>query len=128
MSYNNDSKIYVNGKFFREVETKYGNMLKISMSTEEVSEFLKKYRDERGFVTVAVMKRREASAAGNTHYAVLDTYKHEQKEQASFEKPKGNIKTGYYGALSTDGAARSERTSSEKPITPIQNDENELPF
>lgn len=120
MSYNNKETIYADGMFLKEIETKYGTMMKIKMKVDEMIDFLERNKDENGFVTVETKKRREPSKVGNTHYAVLDTYKTEGKE-----KPTGNTNTGYYGALSNTQKAKPEQRPS---VTPTLGDDDDLPF
>ncbi len=70
-------KIYVGtGK---QIQTQYGGILKYSF-TEEDLKTMQQHLD-RGWVNLAFFERREPSAKGMTHYAVIDTWKPEQREE-----------------------------------------------
>ena len=62
----------------RVVETKFGKMLKLSMTEEDVKTLQENIVD--GWVNVDVGKRKEPSERGTTHYLTVNTWKPEKKE------------------------------------------------
>ena len=72
-------KIFLKGVSAKEVETKYGTLLKISFNAKTFTDELIGYANEKGYVNCKVGKRKEADKYGNTHYLELDTWKPQQE-------------------------------------------------
>lgn len=70
-----DKQYVGNGK---TITTQFGDILKMSMTADD----LKVLQDNlsNGWVNFDVLKRREPSEKGMTHYAVLNTWKPENQE------------------------------------------------
>jgi len=76
-------KIYCgNGK---EIKTKYGSMLKLSLHKDDVDKLVDNLDND--WVNVLVSERREPSEKGMTHYLTIDEWKPEvgQNESPSVE-------------------------------------------
>lgn len=76
-----EEKIYSKGIYFKEVETKFGEILKLSVNVKDFTEFLKANQNEKGYVNIDVLPRKQAGKYGDTHYAVLNTYKKKEVVQ-----------------------------------------------
>jgi hypothetical protein len=79
-------KIYINGIYVKEIETKYGSLIKLSFKVDKFIEELKEH-EKKGYVNVLVNKRREKDKYGNTHYATLDTYEKKEEDNYTVENP-----------------------------------------
>ena len=60
------------------ITTQFGEILKMSMTAEDIKVLQENLSN--GWVNFDILKRREPSEKGMTHYAVLNTWKPEAKE------------------------------------------------
>ncbi len=51
-----------------------GTVIKLGIKVEELAEFCRKYKNERGYINLVVAERRETGKYGDTHTVYLDTY------------------------------------------------------
>jgi hypothetical protein len=65
----------------KEVETRYGPMLKVSFRADKLQAFMDANKNAKGYVNLDVSKRREVGQYGETHSAVLDTWQPNQSAQ-----------------------------------------------
>ena len=65
-----DKKYAGNGK---NITTKYGNLMKLSLTEEDVKTLQENLKE--GWVNIAVKERKEPSKTGFTHYLEIDDYK-----------------------------------------------------
>lgn len=63
------------------ITTKFGNMMKISMTESDVKTLQENLKD--GWVNVDVKKRKEPSKGGMTHYLQINEYVKPQEENNS---------------------------------------------
>lgn len=61
--------------------------LKCSIKTVDFLEWIKENTNEKGYVNIEIKERKEAGKYGDTHFAVLDEWKPEKKEEPQPEKP-----------------------------------------
>jgi len=80
--------IYINGIKIKEVETKYGTLLKLGINVDKFVSEMEKHKNEKGYVNLNVNKRKEVGQYGDTHSVSLDTWKPEKEET----KPKNKTK------------------------------------
>ncbi len=66
-----DQKVYVGNA--KSIKTQYGDLLKLSLTAEDVEKLQGNL--DNGWVNVVVKERREPSASGFTHYLEVDTWK-----------------------------------------------------
>lgn len=62
-------KKYIGGSA-KAVKTQYGEILNLSLKLEDMQEIV----NERGYVSMSVMARREPGQYGDTHYVVENDY------------------------------------------------------
>ena len=74
------SKTYTEGMFIKTFETQFGEIYKISFNVEMFTKWLKKNQNDKGFVNIDMLKRRELGKYGDSHYCTLDEWKPENKE------------------------------------------------
>lgn len=86
-------KTYINGLFIKSKETKFGEVVSVSINAKTLIEELNKHTNAKGYVNIDLLRRKEADSRGNTHYAVLNEwqpkgeYKPEQTSQNTFPNP-----------------------------------------
>jgi len=68
----------------RVLTTKFGQMLKLSLTSEDVQALMDNI--DNGWVNIKVCKRKEPSEKGTTHYLEIDTWKPEKKADAKPEE------------------------------------------
>lgn len=89
-------KTYINGLFIKSKETKFGEVVSVSINAKTLIEELNKHTNAKGYVNIDLLRRKEADKNGNTHYAVLNEwqpkgeYKPEQKQQSTTDDD-GNL-------------------------------------
>jgi hypothetical protein len=66
-------KVFVNGIFVKSTATAYGDILKLSIKTDDLVEFFKQHQNN-GWVNIDLLKKREVDEKGRTHTAVLNTW------------------------------------------------------
>jgi heme-degrading monooxygenase HmoA len=67
-------KTYINGLFIKVKETKFGEVVSVSINVKTLIEELKKHTNAKGYVNIDLLRRKEADKQGNTHYAVLNEW------------------------------------------------------
>lgn len=67
----------------KEIETKYGKLLKLSFTKEDIQALQDNLAD--GWVNAVVKERKEPSPTGISHYLELDLWKPEKKEASKEE-------------------------------------------
>jgi hypothetical protein len=72
-------KTYAKGIFIKSVETKFGEILKVSFKIEDFAKFVKQHKNDKGYLNLDIMPRKEVGKYGDTHYAILNTYVKENK-------------------------------------------------
>jgi hypothetical protein len=77
-------RVFADGLFYTEKENSYGKIGKLAISVDKFIEFLNEHKDERGYVRVDILERREPTE-DKTHYGILNTYK---PKQESSERPR----------------------------------------
>lgn len=100
-------KTYVDGLFIKSVNTKYGEILKLNIKVGELEQFLNTHENENGFVSIDLIKRKEPSDKGLTHYAVLNEW-----------KPKS----------ANDSNEQVTTNNAEEPQKDFNEDSDDLPF
>lgn len=68
-------KTYINGLFIKKRATQFGDVVNVSINVDKLIEDLKAHKNERGYVNISLMNRKEEDKNGNNMYAILDTYK-----------------------------------------------------
>jgi hypothetical protein len=66
-------KTYVNGIFVKSTQTAYGDIIKLSIKTDDLVEFFKQHQNN-GWVNIDLLKKREVDEKGRTHTAVLNSW------------------------------------------------------
>lgn len=82
-------RIFAEGFFYKEKETQFGVIPKLSFQVERFVKFLNEHVNDAGYVNIDVLKRREPDG-DKTHYSVLDTFSPKEqgaKSKSSDEKP-----------------------------------------
>ena len=51
-----------------------GTVINLGVKVEDLAEFCRKHKNERGYVNLIVAERREVGQYGDTHSVYLDTY------------------------------------------------------
>ena len=68
------------------INTKYGEMTKISMNRDHINELIKWMKsEEKDWVNIQVCEKREKVEGKPTHYCKIDTWKPEQKQEPTKE-------------------------------------------
>ncbi|MGE5626465.1 MAG: hypothetical protein ACM3UK_00055 [Actinomycetes bacterium] len=70
-------KTYIKGVYIKTISTQYGDMLKVSIKWADFVEQNRPLVNESGYLNIDVCKMKEPKN-GNTHYAVLNTWKKEK--------------------------------------------------
>jgi len=66
-------KIYAPGQA-KERQTPFGPVVRWGVKVEDLIAFAQQHVNERGFINVDIVPRRETGRYGETHSVVLDTY------------------------------------------------------
>jgi len=70
-----DDKTFINGLFIREKEfDNGGSILKVDINVDTLFDQLQSLKNEKGFVSIDVKKRREKGSNGLSHFAELNTF------------------------------------------------------
>lgn len=69
MSNQQAEKKFVDGLFIKTVETQYGGIDKLSFKVEQFIEFLKENQNDRGYVNIDILEKRDGGK-----YAKLDEF------------------------------------------------------
>jgi hypothetical protein len=67
-------KTYINGLFIKVKETKFGEVVSVSINAKTLIDELNKHTNAKGYVNIDLLRRKEADKQGNTHYAVLNEW------------------------------------------------------
>ena len=71
----------------KAIKTQYGTLLKFSCHAEKFGGWIRQHANEKGYVNLNINERKTPGQFGDTHSAVLDTWKptprNEQPEQAA---------------------------------------------
>ena len=79
-----EQKTYINGLTVKQVDFKDGgNILKVGVNVAKLIEQLQQNTNEKGYVNLAISKRKEPGKYGETHCVWLDTWKPTQREGQS---------------------------------------------
>ena len=78
-----NKNVYADGIVVKSKETKFGNVLKVSIKVEDFESFLSRNVDESGWLNLEIVERRQISDKGVTHSVKLDTYKPSQEGNRS---------------------------------------------
>lgn len=62
----------------KAVSTQYGEMMNLSLKLEDMKAIV----NEKGYVNMTVMKRKEVGKFWDTHYVVENSYKPKQEQQS----------------------------------------------
>ena len=79
----NQEKIYVGGA--KEMTGNFGSFHKISFSQNDLN-MLMENLNEKGYVNLAMNKRREPSQYGQTHSLVIDTWRPDPQQSQQFQQ------------------------------------------
>ncbi len=55
-------------------DTQYGRIIKLGIKVDDFIEFARKHVNERGYVNLDIVERKEQGQYGDTHSVVLDDY------------------------------------------------------
>ena len=80
------NKIYSKGLFLKEINTKYGPMIKAVIKVDDFKLFLDK-NNKDGWVNLNINKNKQPTEKGYTHHAVVNNWKPKQQTQ---ERPQSN--------------------------------------
>jgi len=70
-------KKYIGGSA-RAISTQYGEIMNLSLKLEDMQKIV----NEKGYVSMTVMKRKEQGQYGDTHYVVENTYKKDDTQHS----------------------------------------------
>lgn len=56
------------------IDTKHGQMMKLSFSVEKMLDFMKDHKNAKGYINLNISERREVGQYGDTHSVKLDTW------------------------------------------------------
>ena len=76
-----EKKIYLPG-LCKEIQTKYGSLIKINVPVSSLLNIVAEHA-ENGWITFAVMKRREVGEKGQTHCIFVDKWRKPQPGEQS---------------------------------------------
>ena len=65
-------KTYINGLFIKVKETKFGEVVSVSINAKTLIEELNKHTNAKGYVNIDLLRRKETDKNGKTHYAMLN--------------------------------------------------------
>lgn len=75
-----EPKIYVPKSGAKEVTFKDGgSIIRLSFQAEALMEFIRKHKNQQGWININVSKRQVTSQYGDTHCLYLDTWKPKEK-------------------------------------------------
>lgn len=77
-------KKYIGGSA-KAVSTQYGEILNLSLKLEDMQAIA----NEKGYVNMTVLKRKEPGQYGDTHYVVENDYQKNREESSSSATPAG---------------------------------------
>ena len=84
-----------------------GSIIKLGMHAETMITFLREHANEKGYVNLAIGKRREVGKYGDTHTVTLDTWKPSQQAES------GRSATG--GGQAEHKSQLAQRRATEPP-------------
>lgn len=80
-------KIYAKGIYFKTVQTSFGNILKMSINSNQFKQWLDENTNEKGYSNIDILERKEVGKFGDTHYGVLNTYKPKEDKEPDLPTP-----------------------------------------
>ena len=80
-------KVYVNGLNIKSIKTQYGQLLKVGIKSASLIEFLAHNTNEKGYCNIDILEKKAADQYGNTHYAILNEYKPQDKQLSASQIP-----------------------------------------
>jgi hypothetical protein len=51
-----------------------GSVINVGIKVEDLADFVRKHKNERGYINLVIAERREVGQYGDTHSVYLDTY------------------------------------------------------
>ena len=69
-----NEKVYVPGATAKEVQGKFGSILKLGFRVEPLLEFIQQNTNENGFINFDVVGRKSAGKYGETHSVILNDW------------------------------------------------------
>lgn len=79
-----EDKTFINGLFIREKQfDNGGTIIKIDINVDALHDQLKTLKNEKGYVSIELKKRREKAENGISHYAELNTFVPKEKGSGS---------------------------------------------
>ncbi len=79
--------IYVPNSSAKEVITSFGQIINLSFKAEALGAFVKQHKNEKGYINLQVVPRRETSQHGDTHSVKLNNWKPDQASATATAKP-----------------------------------------
>ena len=73
---NQNEKVFPDGFIVKKQETKYGDILKVSIKAEDFGKFVRDNKDENGWINIDILENREGKP-----YSVLNTFVGKKQEQ-----------------------------------------------
>lgn len=67
-----------------------GSVINVGVKVEDLAEFCRKHKNERGYLNLVIQERREVGQFGDTHSIVLDTYQPKPRETGTPSNAWGN--------------------------------------
>lgn len=59
-----------------------GSVINVGIKVEDLADFCRKYKNERGYLNLVIQERREPGQYGDTHSICLDTYQPKVRQDA----------------------------------------------
>jgi len=79
---NTNERVYVPGSSAKGRETDFGFCLNLSFKASDLGDFVKKNKNEKGYINLSVTPRKEVGPYGDTHSVSLDTWKPQGEKPA----------------------------------------------
>lgn len=99
--------IYVPNSSVKERNTSFGSCFKVSFKAETLGEFVRKHKNEKGYINLEIVPRKEESEYGDTHSIKLDTWKPDPN------RAKGN---GGGGKPAAKSGGKGKATPKDDPL------------
>lgn len=87
MSDNKKTTTYVPKSSARARETKIGQVINLSFEATELGKFVRAHKNQKGYINLSLIPRKEQGKFGETHSIVLDTF----EPKAAEVKPKKKL-------------------------------------
>ncbi len=114
-----EKPIYVPKSSVKERQTSFGVCYKVSFKAEELGAFVREHKNEKGFINLEIVPRREPSEYGDTHSIKLDAW-----------KPDPNRASGGTATAAPKKAApaKKQATPKEDPLDSGDGAPDDIPF